>query len=273
MSEFIKRNGYPSLEELRACNRFPSEERFLKGPVAVVECIQPIPCNPCEEACRFGAITVGTPIINIPQLHEEKCTGCGMCIARCSGLAIFVVDKTYAQGRATVSFPHEYLPLPEKGQIVDAVGRDGKTLCKGEVVRVMNPKANDHTPVITLAIPLAYADDVRGMRRLETEALEAPEEGVEVTLDDPDDTLVCRCEEITVGDIKRAIADGARTLTGVKRRTRAGMGLCQGRTCAKLIERLIGQATGQRGADVEPDTVRPPMLPVTMGVLGGDDDA
>ena len=42
------------------------------------------------------------------------------------------------------------------------------------------------------------------------------------------DLIICRCEEVTEGEIKKAIRSGARTITGIKRRTRAGMGLCQG---------------------------------------------
>lgn len=150
MSNSILQNGYPSWEELKQFNRIPSDERFAKGPVAVIECIQPIPCNPCEGACKFGAICVGDPIINLPCLDEEKCVGCGKCVAQCSGLAIFVVDKTYSETQATVSFPHEYLPLPAKGQKVKAVNRAGQHVCDAEVLRVMNPASNDHTPVITV---------------------------------------------------------------------------------------------------------------------------
>ena len=46
-----------------------------------------------------------------------------------------------------------------------------------------------------------------------------------------DHVIICRCEEITYGEIKQAIRDGATTLDGIKRVTRAGKGLCQGRTC------------------------------------------
>ena len=56
-----------------------------------------------------------------------------------------------------------------------------------------------------------------------------------------DDMIVCRCEEVTVGEIKEAIREGARDIVGVKRRTRAGMGLCQGRTCEKLVQQLLVQ--------------------------------
>jgi len=273
MSQNILQNGYPSMEELEKFHRLPSKERYEKGPVAVIECIQPIPCNPCEAACRFGAIQVGTPIINLPKLNEEKCVGCGVCIAHCSGLAIFVVDKTYSETEATVSFPHEYLPLPQKGDVVDAVNRGGEVVCKAEVLRVVNSKANDCTPVVTVIIPKELADEVRGMVRLGHEERIKPEklnEGT-VSIFEPDDTIVCRCEEIKVGEIKKALEEGATTITGVKRRTRAGMGLCQGRTCSKLVTRMISEYLSQGPALIAPDTARSPVKPVSFGTLGEDE--
>jgi NAD(P)H-nitrite reductase large subunit len=85
-----------------------------------------------------------------------------------------------------------------------------------------------------------------------------------------DDVLVCRCEEITLGEIKRAIKQGARDVTGVKRRTRAGMGLCQGRTCEKLVQQIIRQELGSTPEEISSSTPRPPVRPVTFGVLSGD---
>ncbi|MEW6624049.1 MAG: 4Fe-4S ferredoxin [Bacillota bacterium] len=166
MAKNVLINGYPSIEEIKEICGYPTEERFARGPVAVVECVQEIPCNPCEAACKTGALVVGEPITNIPVLKEELCTGCGLCIAQCSGLAVFVIDKTYNQTEAAVSFPHEYHPLPEKGQEVYAVNRAGEEVCRGRVLRINNSKKNEGTPVITIAIPKEYADEVRGIKRL-----------------------------------------------------------------------------------------------------------
>ena len=84
-----------------------------------------------------------------------------------------------------------------------------------------------------------------------------------------DDMIICRCEEITLGEIKQAIRDGARDVTGVKRRTRAGMGLCQGRTCEKLIQQIIKEESDKKIDETGRSTSRPPVRPVTFGTLGG----
>ena len=66
-------------------------------------------------------------------------------------------------------------------------------------------------------------------------------------------TLICRCEEILLEEIVAALAAGAQTVNDVKRRTRAGMGACQGIFCVPVIAAMVAQATGvpsrSRGAD------------------------
>lgn len=56
--------------------------------------------------------------------------------------------------------------------------------------------------------------------------------------------VICRCETITEAEIVEAIARGARTLDGVKRRTRAGMGRCQGGFCSPRVMEIISRETG-----------------------------
>jgi NAD(P)H-nitrite reductase large subunit len=84
-----------------------------------------------------------------------------------------------------------------------------------------------------------------------------------------DDMLVCRCEEVTVADIRQAIKEGAIDVVGVKRRSRAGMGLCQGRTCERLVQQILSQELKKSPADVGSSSVRPPVRPVTFGTLQG----
>ncbi len=58
-----------------------------------------------------------------------------------------------------------------------------------------------------------------------------------------DDMIICRCEEVTKGEIRKAVHDGMFTLTEIRRYLRTGMGLCQGQTCAKLVKRNRGKRT------------------------------
>ena len=159
----LEYTGIISNEELNKCPGCPSQERIKKGPVAIIECNQEIPCNPCEDSCPFGAIKVGDPITNLPILDEEKCKGCGLCIASCPGLAIFVIDCTYSGKEALVSFPFEYLPLPKVGEIVSAVNRENKVVTMGKVIKRINSKKNDRTSIVTISIPKKWLMDVRGI--------------------------------------------------------------------------------------------------------------
>lgn len=158
-------SGYLTYEELSGIQRLPSEERFKSGPVAVIECVQEIPCNPCEAACKLGAIMVGEPITKLPTLIEDKCVGCGICVSKCPGLAIFIVNKVYSEETATVAFPYEYYPTPSVGDSVKAVDRKGMVLCDATVIDVKNPKSFDHTPVVTIEIPNGFADEARSIQR------------------------------------------------------------------------------------------------------------
>lgn len=268
----LAENGYMTLEELQETLGYPSEERFAKGPVAVAECLQEIPCNPCEAACKFGAIEIGQPITNRPHIAEEKCVGCKQCIAQCSGLAIFVLDKTYSETEGTVTMPYEYYPTPEEGQTVPCVSRSGERLCEGKVVKVMNPASFDHTPVVTVAVPKEYVDEVRSIERKPKEGLVDAKAGEFDIAGMDDDELVCRCEEVTLGEIKAAIKAGAKDVTGVKRRTRAGMGLCQGRTCEKMVQAILRAELGETPEEIGVSTSRPPVRPVTFGSIAGGED-
>jgi len=84
---------------------------------------------------------------------------------------------------------------------------------------------------------------------------------------DGDDLVICRCEEITRAEIKEAIRNGMQTLNGVKRVTRAGMGLCQGQTCQQLVARILTEELGLGAADIDPTTARGPVRPLRLGVF------
>jgi bacterioferritin-associated ferredoxin len=79
--------------------------------------------------------------------------------------------------------------------------------------------------------------------------------------------LVCRCEEITVGEVLEAVADGITSPDGLKRRLRIGMGLCQGRTCRHLLARTLARHAGLALDDIDPATFRPPVRPLPAAAL------
>lgn len=81
------------------------------------------------------------------------------------------------------------------------------------------------------------------------------------------DMVVCRCMEITDREIRDAIHHGAKSFDAVKRVTRAGMGLCQGRTCQHLVEYLIAQETEVSTTDLPPLSVRPPLRPTKLSII------
>ncbi len=83
----------------------------------------------------------------------------------------------------------------------------------------------------------------------------------------PDDTVVCRCENVRLGDIKKAIADGATTPGAVKKATRVVMGNCQGRTCGPIVYDLLTAYTGAHPVAPNLFSVRPPIKPVPLGLL------
>ncbi|MEA4891028.1 MAG: (2Fe-2S)-binding protein [Peptococcaceae bacterium] len=86
------------------------------------------------------------------------------------------------------------------------------------------------------------------------------------------ETYICRCQEVTVAMVEQAIAEGADTVDGVKKRTRAGMGLCQGKTCSRLVEKKIAELTGKAPQEILPAAHRAPVRPISLGVVEGDAD-
>ena len=155
-------DGIPTKDDIAKVT--PSEKRFAKGPVAIVECLQEIPCNPCVKACKRGAINMQQDINSLPILDDSLCNGCGLCISFCPGLAIFVLDKTYSENQALVKLPFEYVPVPQTGQLVAGLNRAGEELGSFEVIRATSGGKKNKTYTISLAVPKELAMEVRDIK-------------------------------------------------------------------------------------------------------------
>lgn len=157
-----KEKGFLEIEELG--NRLPTSDRFEKGPVALIECIQEIPCNPCQDACPKGAIQKFEHINDTPEICMDLCNGCGLCISACPGLAIFVVWKNYTEREALIKIPYELLPIPTEGTEYDLLNRKGEIIGKGRVVKVQTVKTNPKSRIVWIAIPKPLFMEARNIR-------------------------------------------------------------------------------------------------------------
>lgn len=158
----LKNTGVPTKNHVKGV--FPSEHRLNKGAVAIVECYEKIPCNPCSDACKKKAIKVMDDITNIPVINHELCNGCTMCISACPGLAIMVVDNTYSEDEMLFKIPYEFLPLPRVGDIVKGLNRKGEYISEVKIVKVMNLKIYDKTPIIHVAVNKKYIHEFRNIQ-------------------------------------------------------------------------------------------------------------
>ena len=84
--------------------------------------------------------------------------------------------------------------------------------------------------------------------------------------------IVCRCEEITREEILAAIQEGDTTLDAIKKRTRAGMGFCQGRTCRRLIAQMISVYSDIPLDSALDGSVRLPVGPLSLGLIAETED-
>jgi NADPH-dependent 2,4-dienoyl-CoA reductase/sulfur reductase-like enzyme len=81
------------------------------------------------------------------------------------------------------------------------------------------------------------------------------------------DTIVCRCEEVTAGQLLEAVGIGAMGPNQAKAFLRCGMGPCQGRLCGLTVTELISKARGVAPAEVGYFRLRPPVKPITLAEL------
>ncbi|MCL2821680.1 MAG: (2Fe-2S)-binding protein [Firmicutes bacterium] len=275
----LKNTGVPTDELIKGV--YPNEQRRKKGPFAVIECFQKIPCDPCESSCSRGAVLKSDDINDLPIINHDKCNGCCLCASSCPGLAIFIINETYSDTHASVKVPYEFYPLPQKGDKVAALDRSGQRVCQAVIGSVANLKQHDRTPIVELIVEKKYAEAVRFFA-LEQDYSFADQSSQTLSKDgscgcdkSSGDNLheyICRCECITIDQIKRMIKQGYTTLNEMKIVSRAGMGACQGRTCRHLIMKIIKEETGIDHAEMSMSTFRPPTKPIKISHLCRSED-
>ena len=242
----LEKTGIPTLEQVESA--FPNNNVLNQGPVAIIECFQPIPCNPCATSCPQGAIRPFADINDLPTIDYEKCNGCGICIIKCPGLAIMVVDMTYSESHALVRLPYEFAPLPAQGETVYVLDRAGAIIADAEVVRVATPASK--TSIVHISIDKSLVKAVKHIQ------IKSPESGI-----------ICRCSDIDINEIRRFIENGYTTVDSIKRFTRLGMGPCQGRTCVPLVMRELATQLKKPIDSFVPSTHRPVVKSIKLGDL------
>jgi thioredoxin reductase len=84
------------------------------------------------------------------------------------------------------------------------------------------------------------------------------------------ETVLCRCEEVTVGDVRNAVAElGVSDGRTAKSLTRAGMGMCQGRVCGQAVSEFVAKECGRMASlkDLQGGAKRPVITPIPLGLL------
>ena len=87
-----------------------------------------------------------------------------MCVASCSGQAIFLIKEALEPHYASVTMPYEFLPLPKEGETGLALDRKGSFVCRAEVIGVRTSPTFDKTNLLTLKVPVGTESKVRGYK-------------------------------------------------------------------------------------------------------------
>jgi len=270
----ISREWYDTAEVLKSKPGRTEKEEFPDagaGVLPVLHCVQEIPCDPCTAVCPRDLIAIdASDIRKLPFLKEgapdRGCTACEKCVAVCPGLAITLVDGRKDPEFPTVVIPYEFLKDGVmEGDRVVVQDTEGNRLGEVEVVGVKAVKANDRTVLVKVRAPREYAAKIAGLRvQAETES-EPLGQWLERTADD---TIVCRCERVTAGEIRKLVRAGARDISQIKAITRTSMGSCGAKTCTPLLHRLFREE-GVPESEIVDQPNRPLFMEVPFGAFAG----
>jgi len=239
-----------------------------EGIFPLFHCNQEIPCNPCTSVCPQQQIkTIDDLITQLPYFTDDQdCIGCGKCVSVCPGLAITLVDYRKDKESPIVTFPLELTSEKiDVGQLVMVVSNDGE-LGEFEVTRARFLKEFPKTQLVSVKLPSEIAKTAVGIKLIKTGYTEPMDLYQQPYTDD--DIIVCRCERVSVGEIRKWIRYGVRDFNELKALTKAGMGACGGKTCTSLINRIFREE-GIKQENIIPGTKRPLFVEVPMGAFAG----
>ena len=241
------------------------------GVLPVFHCTQEIPCNPCSSICPKGLIFIDPKDIrHVPTFQGDStvCIGCEKCLSICPGLAITLVDYRTAIDEPTVAIPFEFnYEMLKERETVTVLDTEGEVLGDLNVVKVERVASRDHTIIVKVKAPRAIASRIAGIR-VQEEQVTQPMNHYVQHIDD--DTIVCRCERVTAGEIRALIRQGYRDLNEIKAITRAAMGACGSKTCHALLFRLF-RDEGIILSDVTDATRRPIFIEAPLKVFAAID--
>ncbi len=263
MAEILKSKPGKNLEG--------EEPEIGTGVMPIIHCSQEIPCDPCSSICPQGLIYIEKrDIRQVPTFlgNNYCCSGCEKCVNICPGLAITLVDYHENVENPLVSIPYEFhYGQINKGDMVTVMDTSGNALQELEVAEISTTNSVDKTMIVRLYAPKSIARQIAGIQVQEIRDIHPMDHYVRRI---EDDTIVCRCERVTAGEIRKLIREGYRDLNEIKTVTRAMMGACGSKTCSSLIYRLF-QDEGIDPGKVMAQTKRPIFMEVPLGIFAGID--
>jgi len=241
----------------------PAARKHDKEVYPVLHCRQEIPCNPCATGCPKRSIKIPKEKMMANPEFDGECVGCYKCLLICPGLAITMVDKRKDRQFPTVSLPFEIgRGLVRKGDAIKLTDCEGAEIEEARVEDVKDFKA-DNTLIVTVRTAAGIADKVAGFKLYEAPKPQTMAGDLSAT---PDEAIVCRCERVSLGEIRRAVRSGIKDLNQLKAVTRAGMGACGSKTCAALIAGIY-RSEGVDLKEVTGLTQRPLFAEVPLGTF------